>query len=44
VVIGNGSDMPDLSTLDASVFSRSATLCHMDMLDVLSRDPKHAAR
>ena len=43
VFIGNGSDMPDLGTLDASIFSRGATLCHMDMLEMISRDPKRAS-
>lgn len=44
VVIGNGSDMPDLGTLDVSVFSKGATLCRMDMVDVVARDPRRASR
>ena len=44
VTIGDGSDMPDLGTLDASIFSRGATLCHMDMLEMIGREPKRASR
>ena len=44
VVVGNGSDMPDLGTLDVSVFLKSATLCRMDMIDVVARNPRRASR
>ena len=44
VVIGNGLDMLDLGTLDASIFSRGATLCHMDMFEIISRKPNRASR